>query len=245
MAEIRIRTECTNGAMLDVYVICSEKEAENEFAICAIAVSEDILNEASYQHLTIENLILPDSYEGCKITSLDSWFSYKKVKRTQNFTKNRYCEAVGGFLIPVERLYIPDSITEIANNALSGKKISTVRWPSDCPVIREETFSSSGITTVTNLNNVKAIEAAAFSFCSDLKEFTWPESCDSIPPACFYGCYNLEKINITGSLDSVGEYAFTKTGLICLDLSCSISCKVDPSIIADGIEVKYPFYQRV
>jgi hypothetical protein len=87
-------------------------------------------------------------------------------------------------------IIIPDSVTEIGENAFCGR---------------------SEITSVTIPDTVISIDNSAFEFVDNLTSVTIPASVTQIGENCFYGCTNLADISILSPLVSIGAEAFSET----------------------------------
>ena len=65
------------------------------------------------------------------------------------------------------------------------------------------------LTSIPKLNwNITSIEASTFSYCTDLTNFTIPESVTTIGSSAFYECNSLESITIPNGVTSIGAWAF-------------------------------------
>ena len=84
---------------------------------------------------------------------------------------------------------IPDSVTEIGDNAFSG---------------------CCGLTSITIPNSVITIRKGAFSGCCSLASVTIPNSVTWIGQFAFYRCSSLSSVTIPNRITSIGEFAFYK-----------------------------------
>lgn len=102
-----------------------------------------------------------------------------------------YKKAVGDIVIP-ETVTHPKTgkvypVTQIAQNAFKGSKLTSVKIPS----------------------SVSFIDRAAFKECTQLVSVELPASAISISPECFYGCLNLKELKgDLNNIERVGANAF-------------------------------------
>lgn len=67
----------------------------------------------------------------------------------------------------------------------------------------------SGVDEVVIPEGVTAIQAWAFSHCSNIKTLTLPKGIVSIGNLAFSGCASLENIEMPEGIISIGEQVFT------------------------------------
>ncbi len=98
-------------------------------------------------------------------------------------------------------LYLPDSVTSIAEYAFSGSGLVSVRLP-----------EGVGFTTMPS---------HLFSGCEQLTSVVIPSNVTTIADNCFSGCSSLEQILIPENVKSIGEGAFYEcNALTFIDLRC-------------------------
>ena len=98
---------------------------------------------------------------------------------------------------------IPNSVTEIGNNAFYACKL---------------------LTSVIIPNSVTSIDNYAFAYCPTLTSVTIPSSVTSIGGHAFYNCSFLTSVVIPNSVTSIGESAFQKcTRLTSVDIPNSVT----------------------
>ena len=84
---------------------------------------------------------------------------------------------------------IPDSVTEIGNNAFSY---------------------CTSLTSITIPDSVTSIGSSAFSYCTSLTSITIPDSVTSIGYNAFEDCHSLTSVTIGNGVTSIGESAFIR-----------------------------------
>ena len=191
------------------------------------AVSEDLKND-DYMYIILDDgtveiktymgdaseVIIPNTIDGKKVTSIGDEAFYEN--------KN------------LEKITIPDSVTNIGNAAFSG-----TAWYENQPdgmvflgkvlyaykgimygntniVIPDGTVSISknafcgylGLTKVTIPSSLKKIGEYAFGSCSSLRDITFSNGLTDIGDKAFYDCYGLTDITLPESVTSIGNNAF-------------------------------------
>ena len=96
---------------------------------------------------------------------------------------------------------MPDTVTEIAENAFSG---------------------CSELTGVKVSENVTSIVYMAFADCGSLSEITLPSKLVSIDDRAFADCSQLGEVSLPSSLKTIGAYAFASSGLESISLPDSV-----------------------
>ena len=77
--------------------------------------------------------------------------------------------------------------------------------------IKEETFSGTGLQTVTIPENIENIGQYAFSRCREVTQVTFPQtSFFSIGDTAFMDCEKLEYLELSDNVGNIGRYAFAE-----------------------------------
>lgn len=142
---------------------------------------------------------------------------------------------------------IPNSVTNIGGGAFSSTAITSIVIPDSVTMINYSTFSSCDyLSNVTIPNSVTSIGAGVFEYCNNLVSITIPNSVTSIGIAAFSNCRNLESINLPNSISilertlfrnceklknvvipdsvtSIGNGAFSRTGITSIIISESVT----------------------
>ena len=105
---------------------------------------------------------------------------------------------------------VPDSVTEIGNNAFSGcTSLSKVQLSNGLTKIGDSAFSGcTSLTEITVPDSVTEIGNYAFSNCKNITEITIPDSVTEIGNSAFYNCTLLSKVKLPNGLTKIGNGAF-------------------------------------
>gem|GEM_PF-1937280 len=120
---------------------------------------------------------------------------------------------------------IPNTVTEIADQAFRGRAPQTLIIPNSVVEIGKETFEESLLLeTVSIPNSVKTINGGVFMDCATLREIYIPSSVEEISSWAFIGCSSLEKITVDSEnkiYDSRNDCnAIIETATNCLIKGC-------------------------
>ena len=142
--------------------------------------------------------------------------------------------STGGFLIPLKKAIIPDSVKTIGNNAFgSCASISEVYIGKGVTALGSGAFSSctrlgsltiaaeelteigknaftncSSLTEVVLPDSVTSLGVNAFNGCTMLADIDLPEGLKKIESSAFYSCTSLTRLDLPEGLTSIGETAF-------------------------------------
>jgi hypothetical protein len=100
---------------------------------------------------------------------------------------------------------IPDSVTNIGNNAFQGcKNLTAITIPPRVESIGGRTFANcEKLTKVVFSTGVTSIGDSSFAGCVELTNVMIPDSVTTIKARAFEGCKNLTKISIPKSVTSL------------------------------------------
>ncbi|MCQ2088193.1 MAG: leucine-rich repeat domain-containing protein [Bacilli bacterium] len=94
---------------------------------------------------------------------------------------------------------IPNSVTEIGNEAFSNCNLTSINIPNSVTEIGEYAFFACNLTSINITNSVTVIGDGAFYYCN-LTSIEIPKSVTEIGDGAFYGCYNLKTARVPESL---------------------------------------------
>ena len=116
----------------------------------------------------------------------------------------------------IEKLVIPEGVTEIGADAFSGSSLKEVVLPSTLTQIGSSAFSGTQLTKLTLPEGVTEIGSSAFSG-SSLKEVVLPRTLTKIGDYAFSGT-QLTNMSVPSSVREIGSYAFNSTPLEVINL---------------------------
>ena len=108
-------------------------------------------------------------------------------------------------------LIIPDSVTDIGNDAFSGSNLDSLKLGKSLKTIGDATFQQCGNLkgTLNIPDSVTSIGARAFYNCSKLDSLKLGKSIKTIEEYAFYECTNLKgTLSIPDSVTNIGLRAF-------------------------------------
>lgn len=108
------------------------------------------------------------------------------------------------------KVQIPDTITQINQNAARGnKELKEVKFSSALKIIKDYAFEGcSALKEVKFPNTLKTIGTSAFDGCSTLKKVIFPNALKTIGYAAFKECSVLKEVKFPNTLKTIYEEAF-------------------------------------
>ena len=116
----------------------------------------------------------------------------------------------------IEKLVIPEGVTEIGENAFWGSSLKEVVLPSTLTKIGDSAFRGTQLTKLTLPEGVTEIGSSAF-LGSSLKEVVLPSTLTKIGNSAFSGT-QLTNVSVPSSVREIGSYAFNSTPLEVINL---------------------------
>lgn len=117
-----------------------------------------------------------------------------------------------GELRALEKIYLPDSITEIGGAAFYGcSALKEVNIPKTVTRIEDSTFTAcEELSEIEIPDSISSIGGMAFNNCPKLKEIVIPDSVTSIGDDSFAYCTGIETVKLSDSLTNINTRAFNR-----------------------------------
>lgn len=109
-----------------------------------------------------------------------------------------------------ENYNIPDSVTNISNDAFSGcNNLKNVTIPDAVTIIGGNAFEDcTNLMKISIPNGVTNIESGTFCDCSNLENITIPDSIISIGKSAFFDCSSLIAVTIPNGVPKIDDSTF-------------------------------------
>lgn len=108
---------------------------------------------------------------------------------------------------------LSESISELPNDLFSRcEKLEYIYIPDSVVSIGDDAFANTALKSIDVPDGV-SLGKGVFRGCSNLEKFILPKNIKEIPESSFSGCKSLRNIDISESVTSIGDYAFSGTGL--------------------------------
>ena len=122
----------------------------------------------------------------------------------------------------LEKLVIPEGVTEIGSNAFSGSSLKEVVLPSTLTKIGAGAFSGTQLTSITLPTSVTDIGRRAFGDIDSLTSIVIPKNLTNGYHA-FSGSKNLSTIHFEEGITKIGRGIFANTGLKSLTIPSTVT----------------------
>lgn len=125
----------------------------------------------------------------------------------------------------LETVVIENGVTYISKEMFSQcGKLNSVTLPESITSIGDSAFSCCYLLAEIDIpSNVKTIENSAFYMCSSLNNVVIPDSVTEIAEYAFFECESLKKITLSKNLKTIGQSAFSDSGLESIDIPESVT----------------------
>ncbi|MDE7084152.1 MAG: leucine-rich repeat domain-containing protein, partial [Clostridia bacterium] len=132
------------------------------------------------------------------------------------------------------QITIPDTITEIGEEAFSWCSFTQLEIPSSVKKIDSQVFSDCADLSSLKLNyGLEEMGDMAFQGCTALTQVEIPSSVHSIGSIAFSGCTSLKSILLNEGLQNIGSGAFRGTAITQIKIPASFTAIV--SLYAYGL----------
>ncbi len=132
------------------------------------------------------------------------------------FTSDVKLKSIGDYAFnncpKLERVDVPDTVTEIGESAFSGcKSLTQIHIPDGVSAIQQSAFKDcTKLHTVSfsSNNKIKYINAQAFENCSQLKNISTLTTTIFIDDCAFGNCVSLSELRVLDQFFVINQYAF-------------------------------------
>lgn len=113
------------------------------------------------------------------------------------------------FTMLPNKVTIPNTVTNIEENAFGGESVTEVLIPESVVSISDSAFQYSALKCINIPRKVTTIGKSAFEHCDNLEIVILPNKVTCIADSCFKDCMALTNIIIPDGVSRIGENAFT------------------------------------
>lgn len=198
-------------------------------------------------------MMLPDKFCGLPVVEIkDHGFDGSAKNDEADVFSEKFCnDKTQGFILPsflryvgknafsynirVEKIEIPDGVTEIDEGAFYGcKRLKTVKLSKNLKQIKDKAFACCALRSLNFPDGLEVIGKSAFDALIDetakvknfteqiLSEITLPDSVKILDDYAFRGCYNLQKVKMHYRTEYViGKDVFSYTSVVFGLTNCS------------------------
>lgn len=147
----------------------------------------------------------------------------------------------------VTKMTIPESIvykgktltvTSIKDNAFKDNtKLTEISLPNTINSIGDKAFmNNSSLIAIKTPHSLTYLGREVFSGCASITTIHIPEGIEQIPDRTFYGCKALRTIEFNTSVNSIGEYAFSESGLQSIAIPSSVVSIGEGAFYKSGLQ---------
>ncbi len=171
-----------------------------------------------------------DTVRGLAVTACDSQAVSVTVPDAVTRLEGRAFEGCG----KLKSVSLPDGLKEIGPSAFCEcTALTGITLPAGLTVIRENTFSKSGLRSITLPAGITELEYGAFIRCASLTSVTLNNGLKTIGGSAFYGCAALKTLTLPSTVKSIGRYAFSNCGLTQLTIPTGVTALQDYTFYED------------
>lgn len=198
----------------EAFYSCSKLE-KIELPINLKNISEGALSHCN----SIKELVIPSSIEKIEVGAFEYCNSLISINVDHS---NQYYKSIDGVLYsqdgrilvcypsgrPDSSFVIPDSVSQIGEEAFCGCNISSVTLSANMRIISQYAFNFCEKLSTINLSDVSIIGSGAFSGCTELKNVSFSSETTIISDSAFRNCEKLSDIILPVSLTYIDDNAF-------------------------------------
>lgn len=120
----------------------------------------------------------------------------------------------------VRKIVLPESTTKIGYSAFGGCQfLEEINLPPAVISLGVNAFwNCTGLKKIEIPPKIKVLDKSTFYGCTALEEVTLPAKLTKLSYSCFYGCSSLKTIELPKTLKTIGQHAFSNSGLISITI---------------------------
>lgn len=179
------------------------------------------------------NFILRMASEG-KLTELD--LENATIKASSEYYDDPYYNIPGLSGLFTFKISKDNMIGE---HMFAKTKFTSIKLPANTVEIGKEAFMYSEIAEIVVPDQVKVMGKGTFYGCGNLKKATLPGSLEEVPQDCFYGAKNLEYVTLGEGTKVIGKSAFgsqNNSSLREVTIPSTLTTIQDEAFMYSGIE---------
>ena len=172
-------------------------------------------NEYQSNGLLPENLIIPNTINGIKVTSLsDGMFenNSRVVTVTLPSTITTIPQNCFKNTIHLLKVLNAGNIVNVGNEAFHTSHIEKIELPA-LTVLGTNAFNTCPYLETIDIGRVTIIPEGTFRYCESLKEIVYSGTITSVGDYAFYINLSLKEIGFANTLTSIGKSAFFKSSV--------------------------------
>lgn len=232
----------------------------------SITMSDNLesIGEYSFQGTKLSSISIPSTVNSIGIACFSECASLTDV----NFLVGSKLKIINQDLFlncsNLQTINVPNGVTTFENGAFKGcELLASITLPSSLSNLDDNVFygcsslvsiilpqgvKSIGMSAFENCSKLKSctfqgskinvIKSSAFKGCSSLTYFTIPELITEIQPSLFEGCTSLREVTFHDDITSIGELAFSGSGILSADFPTDLQ-NVGASSFADCKNLTY------
>ena len=183
-----------------------------------------IIGSGTFKGTGLSEIVIPESVEKIGAYALATCANLTNVKLPSNL--KIVSQGLFENCTSLTTLQLPATITEIEYEAFSGSAIASLTLPDGVTTIGKQAFNKcANLSAIHVPASLKTIGDDAFFGCTSLSQLTFDPASQlgKIGNSSFYQCSSLKEVILPSGLSSIGQFAFSMSGLITLSIPASVT----------------------
>ena len=179
------------------------------------------------------NVTLPSTIEVIEAFAFSNATKLYSIRLNEGLTSMQNDVFAG--CTALTEVYIPSTLKEIPNWAFQGcTSLPAIALSAGIEHIGKDAFAGctalQSVKSQGGANNVKTIGDYAFSRCSSLYDVRFSNGLTSIGIYAFKGCTKLENLTLPAKLATIGDFAFSNSGLKTLTVYMTTPININANV---------------